>query len=172
MYSKTRRSLKSLRYIAPSPLFLKRKLLWYHITQLSVLTLDFDRWRFSIVVEHTPPSPQPFKRSWKAPLYIKTTNTLPATSSDMTHVRQRWPQQWLNLFDGKMLECLFTSGSLLACPSVVCATAGSLKSSRRSGDAASRPGSAKRGGHIGSTCCWRHMGRIRHRVFDQGAFSP
>lgn len=24
--------------------------------------------------------------------------------------------------------------------------------------------------HIESTCCWRHMGRIRHRVFDWGKF--
>uniref|UniRef100_A0A3Q4NAE9 Uncharacterized protein n=1 Tax=Neolamprologus brichardi TaxID=32507 RepID=A0A3Q4NAE9_NEOBR len=28
----------------------------------------------------------------------------------------------------------------------------------------SHPGSVKRGDHIESTCCWRHMGRIRHRV--------
>lgn len=82
------------------------------------------------------------------------------------HVRQHWPQQWLNLFDGKMLECVFTSGRLLACPSVVRGTPGSLKSSGCTGDAASRPESAK---SIGSTCC-RHMGRIRHRVFDQGEF--
>lgn len=82
-----------------------------------VLTRDFDRWRLSSVVEHTPPSPpQPLKRSRKAPMYIKTANTLPAISSNMTHGRQRWPQQWLDPFDGKTLECLFTSGSLLAGP--------------------------------------------------------
>lgn len=34
----------------------------------------------------------------------------------------------------------------------------------------SHPGSVKRGDHIESTCCWRHMGRIRHRVFDWGKF--
>uniref|UniRef100_A0A668UJT5 Uncharacterized protein n=1 Tax=Oreochromis aureus TaxID=47969 RepID=A0A668UJT5_OREAU len=28
----------------------------------------------------------------------------------------------------------------------------------------SHPGSVKRGDHIESTCCWRHMGRIRRRV--------
>lgn len=99
-------------------------------TQLSVLTLDFDRWQFSNVVEHPPPLPHNALRGheWKAPMYIKTANTLPAPSSNMIHVRQRWPQQWLDLFDGKMLECLFTSGSpLLACQSV--AWLGSLKSS-------------------------------------------
>lgn len=46
---------------------------------------------------------------------------------------------------------------------------GSLKSSGRGSDAASRPGSLKRSGHIGNTC-WRHMVRIRHRVFDRGVF--
>lgn len=65
---------------------------------------------------HAPFPPQPLKRSRKAPMYIKTANTLPAISSNMTHGRQRWPQQWLNPFDGKTLECLFTSGSLLAGP--------------------------------------------------------
>lgn len=84
-------------------------------TQLSVLTLDFDRKRLSTVVEHMPSSPQLFKRSWKAPLYIKTTNTFPATSSNMTRVRQRWPQQCFSRFDAKMPECLFTWGSLFAC---------------------------------------------------------
>jgi len=51
----------------------------------------------------------------------------------MTHVRQHWPRRWLHLFDGETLQCLFTS------PSVVCGAAGSLKSSGRSSDAASRP---------------------------------
>lgn len=164
---KARRSLKPLRSTAPSSsIVLKRELLWYHITQLSVLTLDFDRWRFSAVVEHTPPSPQPFKRSWKAPLYIKTASTLPATSSDMTHARQRWPQQWLSSFDGKTLECLFTSGGLLACPSAFWSCHG------RSGDAASRPGSAKgereRGGHIGSTCSETHGQNQTQSVWSEG----
>lgn len=164
---KARRSLKPLRSTAPSSsIVLKRELLWYHITQLSVLTLDFDRWRFSAVVEHTPPSPQPFKRSWKAPLYIKTASTLPATSSDMTHARQRWPQQWLSSFDGKTLECLFTSGGLLACPSAFWSRHG------RSGDAASRPGSAKgereRGGHIGSTCSETHGQNQTQSVWSEG----
>lgn len=32
------------------------------------------------------------------------------------HVRDKhWPQQWFSHFDGKMPECLFTSGSLRAC---------------------------------------------------------
>lgn len=41
--SKARRSLKNPLIRSFFPIALKRKLLWYHITQLSVLTHDFDR---------------------------------------------------------------------------------------------------------------------------------
>ena len=57
-----------------------------------------------------------------------------------------------------MVKCLSVylhQGSLLACPSVVCAASGSLKSLGHSGDAASCPECVKNGGHIGNTCCSR-----------------
>lgn len=103
-----------------------------------------------------------------APLYIKTAEALPATSSDMTHVRRHWPQQWLNpLWWQKRLSVYLHRNSLLACPSAVCCAPGSLKWRRLSSDAASCQEIVTKGGHIASTCCCRHMGRIRCRVFDQ-----
>lgn len=106
-----------------------------------------------------------------APLYIKTAEALPATSSDMTHVRRHWPQQWLNpLWWQKRLSVYLHRNSLLACPSAVCCAPGSLKWRRLSSDAASCQEIVTKGGHIASTCCCRHMGRIRCRVFDQSFF--
>lgn len=105
------------------------------------------------MVEHTAPRPQPFNRSWKSPLYIKTTNALPAASSNMTHVRKHWPQQQLGLFEGETLKCLFTSGGLLACPSVVCDAPGSLKSSGGARRWCSIPPRER----AGRRPCWQHL---------------
>lgn len=79
---------------------LKRKILRYSIAELfwhlTLIDGGSAMWLNTRPLPHNPTT-----RSWKAPMYIKTANTLPAISSNMTHARQHWPQQWLNLFDGK-----------------------------------------------------------------------
>lgn len=91
---------------------------------------------------------------------IKTASKSPATSSNMTHVRQRWPQQWIRPFDGKTLQCLFTSDGLpFTYPSLARRVSVVFLKSWGEGRMPC-PGA----GHTGSTCL-RHMDKIRE--FDQ-----